>query len=408
MADSARPAIAVLSTLFPSAEEPVAGLFIRERMLRVARRLPVTIIAPQPWFPLQQILRRWKPNYRPARARFERIGDVEVHRPRFLAVPGIGRRFDGFFIALAVRKLLRRMMDAGRADLLDVHFGYPDGHAGYLLSRWCRLPYTLTLRGKEERLSRQPALRARIAQAVQGATRLIAVSEALRQVGIALGARPATAMLIGNGVDLDRFYPVDRARARNELGIPQDAEVIVSVGGLVERKGFHRVLEVMPGLLARHPKLVFLVVGGPSPEGDLSGLLRSLTQEKGLGERVRLLGALQPDALRTPLSAADVFVLATSYEGWANVFLEAMACGLPVVTTLVGGNAEVVCREDLGMLVPFGDPLALGDAIHGALTRRWDRDAIRRYASENTWDRRIDVLCETFARIHASPPAVAP
>lgn len=407
MPERARPAIAVLSTLFPSAAEPVAGLFIRERMFRVARRLPVTIIAPQPWFPLQGWVRRWKPNYRPDRVRLERVGDVEVHRPRFLAFPGIGRRFDGFFIALAVRRLLRRLMAAGRADLLDVHFGYPDGHAGYLLSRWCGLPYTLTLRGKEERLSRQPALRDRIARAVQGATRLIAVSDALLEVGISLGAQRATALRIGNGVDLDRFQPVDRARAREQLSIAQDADVLVSVGGLVERKGFHRVLEVMPGLLERHPKLVFLVVGGPSPEGDWSDRLRSLAQDLGLGDRVRFLGPLQPDALRVPLSAADLFVLATSYEGWANVFLEAMACGQPVVTTLVGGNAEVVCRDELGLLVPFGDAAALREAIHAALARSWDREAIRRYAGENTWDRRIDALCETFARIDASRPTTA-
>lgn len=405
MTDVNRPALAVLCTLFPSAQEPVAGLFIKERMFRVAKRLPVTIVAPQPWFPFQALLRRWRPNYRPDRALHELRDGIEIHRPRFFALPGIGRRFDGFFIALSACRLLRRLMREGRADVLDVHFGYPDGHAGSLLARWCGLPYTITLRGKEERLSRIPALRARMAQALSGATRVIAVSEALRGVGIDLGAKRENALLIGNGVDLDRFYPVDRQSAREELGIAPDAEVLVSVGGLVERKGFHRVLEAMPALLERHPKLLFLIVGGPSPEGDWSDRLRALAQEKGLVERVRFLGPLVPDALRVPLSAADAFVLATSYEGWANVFLEAMACGLPVVTTRVGGNAEVVCREELGLIVPFGEPGALAEAIHQALTKAWDREAIRRYASENTWDRRIDVLCDTFARI--APPALA-
>jgi glycosyltransferase involved in cell wall biosynthesis len=108
---------------------------------------------------------------------------------------------------------------------------------------------------------------------------------------------------------------------------------------------------------------------------------------------------MPPEHLKTPLSAADLFVLATRYEGWANVFLEAMACGLPVVSTQVGGNAEVVCRDDLGTLVPFDDQFALTQQIHAALIRPWDRAAIQAYAGENTWDRRIETLIDTFRSI---------
>jgi glycosyltransferase involved in cell wall biosynthesis len=127
-------------------------------------------------------------------------------------------------------------------------------------------------------------------------------------------------------------------------------------------------------------------------------------RQQGLDQHVRFLGPIAPDGLRVPLSAADVFVLATRYEGWANVFLEAMGCGLPVVTTRVGGNAEVVSRPELGMLVPFGDAQALRDAIDQALATPWDRAEIRRYAAENTWDRRIDVLLQTFEAVFRKHP----
>jgi glycosyltransferase involved in cell wall biosynthesis len=111
---------------------------------------------------------------------------------------------------------------------------------------------------------------------------------------------------------------------------------------------------------------------------------------------VTFLGPLPPDALKQPLSAADVFVLATRNEGWANVFLEAMACGLPVVTTDVGGNREVVNDPGLGMIVPFGDSAALEQALREALAKSWDRTAIRRYAEANDWQGRVDTLCELF------------
>ena len=121
--------------------------------------------------------------------------------------------------------------------------------------------------------------------------------------------------------------------------------------------------------------------------------------ELGLKECVSFLGPVKPEQLPTLLSAADVFVLATSNEGWANVFLEAMACGLPVVTTDVGGNREVVNHDSLGIIAPLGDPAALADAIGRALTTQWDRQHIRSYAENNAWDERIERLCARFVSI---------
>ena len=123
----------------------------------------------------------------------------------------------------------------------------------------------------------------------------------------------------------------------------------------------------------------------------------------GLGERVHFLGALPPDELKWALSASDVFVLATRNEGWANVFLEAMACGLPVVTTDVGGNAEVVCRDELGSIVPFGDAAALQQALEDALDKDWDRAAIIEYAQANQWDKRVAQLLRAFEPLFSSP-----
>ena len=99
------------------------------------------------------------------------------------------------------------------------------------------------------------------------------------------------------------------------------------------------------------------------------------------------------------MCAADVFVLATRYEGWANVLLEAMACGLPVVTTRVGGNEEVVSSDQLGILVPFDDRQSLESALDDSLTRCWDRDAIVDHARRNTWDDRVALLVRHLADV---------
>jgi len=225
---------------------------------------------------------------------------------------------------------------------------------------------------------------------------VFAVSQSLKQHALALGIPDTKIGVVGNGVDTDKFHRVPQRDARRALGIPDDAVVLVSVGALVERKGFHRVIECLPELRQRFPRLHYLVVGGPSPEGDWSRELRRLARDVGVENCVHFLGALAPEALKQPLSAADVFVLATRNEGWANVFLEAMACGLPVVTTEVGGNAEVVSDPKLGILVPFGHRQSLTGAMAEALCRQWDREAITLHAARHGWERCVEVLVGEF------------
>ena len=386
------PAILVFSSLFPSTATPNAGLFIRERMFRVGQRLPVTVVSPQPWFPLQGLLRYWKPHFRPEAPFHEVQQGVDVYHPRFYSIPAVAKRLDGLFMALGTYFLVRRLQRERRLRLIDAHFAYPDGYAATLLGRWLKLPVTITLRGTEVPLSRYPARRRRMLRALRRASDVIAVADSLRQHVAALGFPGERVSIIGNGVDTEKFHPVDRLQARRQLDIDVDATVIISVGGLVERKGHHRVLELLPALCEQFPGLVYLIVGGASAEGDWRARLEQQVRELGLEDAVRFLGVLPQEELKIPLSAADLFVLSTQNEGWANVFLEAMACGLPVVTTDVGGNREVVSNDDNGIIVPFGNREELLNAITEGLRRNWDRDAILRYARENSWDERVTRL----------------
>lgn len=399
MIASTSPHIVVLSSLFPSSTQPGAGLFIRERMFRVARQLPLAVVAPTPWFPLQSLIRRFKPYFRPGAPAHESQSGIDVWFPRFFSVPGAFKTLDGLLMALCALPLLSRLKTAGRLDIIDAHFAYPDGYAASLLSRWLKVPYTITLRGTETRHVQDRRLSGRLLKAVGRAARVFSVSESLRQLLIAHGASPQQIEVVGNGVDIVRFAPQDRATSRRALNIPEQAQVLISVGGLVPRKGFHRVIEVLPQIRQSCPDLIFLVVGGASAEGNNRLELEQQVKDLGLEDCVRFLGPRHPDELSAILSAADVFVLATSNEGWANVFLEAMACGLPVVTTDVGGNKEVVSDEKLGIVIPFGDSAALCEAIAISLQRSWDKEEIRRHAEQNAWDERVERLKGHFLHI---------
>lgn len=399
MSTPEHPHIVVLSSLFPSSMQPGAGPFIRERMFKVAQRLPITVVAPTPWFPLHHLLRHLKPHFRPGAPRHERQSGIDVWYPRFLSVPGLFKKFDGLMMALHALPRLRQLRREGRLDIIDAHFAFPDGYAASLLSRWLGVPFTITLRGTETRHLRDRRFSPLMLQAVRQASRVFSVSESLRQLFIAQGIAPEQIEVVGNGVDTERFCPHDGPGSRELLGIPPGTPVLVSVGGLVPRKGFHRVIELLPQLRQDFPGLIFLIVGGPSTEGDNRPALEELVRTLDLDDCVRFLGPRRPDELPSILSAANLFVLATANEGWANVFLEAMACGLPVVTTDVGGNKEVVCDDSLGIVVPFGDREALREAISTALRTPWNKEHIRKYAERNTWDERVNRLEGHFLRI---------
>jgi len=398
-----QPRIVVFSSLFPSAVAPTAGVFIRERMFRVAKHLPLVVVAPQAWSPIDWVIRLFRNGFRRPAATYELMDGVPVYRPRVLSVPGILKRWDGWLMARGSRSVMRRVCSEFHPTLLDAHFLYPDGYAASLLADEFNLPLTITMRGSKDQLllgsDREPMLR----KAMDRAAHLFSVSDALKaDVAIRLGQPPEKVTVIGNGVDVSKFEPVDQAAARRKLGIDTDARVLIGVGNRIEGKGFHRVIPLLPALRDRFPKLVYLIVGGSGSQSDMFPVLQRLAAEHGVNDVVRFCGVQPQEDLKWFYGAADVFALATAHEGWANVFLEAMACGLPVVTTRVGGNAQVVCRPELGTLVDYWNPDVFLEALADALQRNWPRKQILEYAAANGWDGKIACLVRELAR-HSSP-----
>ncbi|MFT4100282.1 MAG: glycosyltransferase [Burkholderiaceae bacterium] len=392
-------ALIVFSSLFPSAATPVAGLFIRERMFRVNKHFPIIVIAPQSWSPLDRLIRRFRPSFRPPAVEYEVMDGVRVYRPRFLSIPGYLKKFDGRLMATGARRVLKQLAKQGEVSGIDAHFLYPDGYAASVLARELGVPYLVTMRGSKDSFlvgtDREPMMRECIAHAQA----VICVSESLAHLATrTLGASATKTTVVGNGIDTERFRREPREPARDRLDIPRDATLLLSVGHLTNGKGFHRVIPLLPGLRKDFPKLMYVIVGGDPAHQNKEGELRELADAHGVGDIVRLAGRQSPDELRWFYSAADLFVLATAYEGWANVFLESMACGLPIVTTRVGGNEQVIPDPTLGTLVEFWDPQAFEAAIRQSLAATPDPGLLIEYAQRHAWDRKIQDLLQILAR----------
>lgn len=380
----------VYSSIFPSGVTPTVGTPVWERMSRIGQRVPMVVVSPQAWSPLDWLVRLFRKTYRPIASPHEVIKGVEIFRPRILSIPRFFKGLDGWLMAAGSRRMVAQVVRDFKPTIVDAHFLYPDGFAASLLAREHGLPLTITIRGsKDARLVDGPR-KHQLRSTMEAATTLFAVSDSLKHdVPAKLGIPEAKTVVIGNGVDMSKFTRVDLDAARKRLGVATGVKVLISVGSLVELKGFHRILPVLPRLRQRFPGLRYLVVGGGTTQGDMSDTLKTMTAEFGLEDCVVFCGPQLPDELKWFYSAADLFVSATSYEGWANVLLEGMACGLPVVTTKVGGNPQVVCKDEVGSIVPYWDEAAFEAAVRSALEKDWDREVIMAYARENSWDARV-------------------
>ena len=367
------------STLFPNAARPNHGVFVENRLrhLLATGAATSTVVAPVPWFPSTA---RWFGDWaRNARApHTEQRNGLAVLHPRYPVLPRIGMSVAPWLLFRAMLPLVRAMHAREAFDAIDAHYFYPDGVAAVWLGRQLGLPVVITARGTDVTLFPRYAVPRRLIRgAIRDAAALISVSAALKAALVELGAPPGKVTVLRNGVDTTLFRPPDdREAARRALGLC--GPTLISVGLLIERKGHHHVIEAMRQL----PEFGLLIVGEGPDHARLAGLI----ERHGLGGRVRLLGPRPHAELPSLYGAADALVLASSREGWANVLLEAMACGTPVVASNIPGNPEVVREAAAGVIAETNTPDGFAAAVQRLFAALPDRAATRAYAERFGWD----------------------
>jgi glycosyltransferase involved in cell wall biosynthesis len=204
----------------------------------------------------------------------------------------------------------------------------------------------------------------------RNASAVIAVSGAVA-ASIRRGYRVPSERLhvVHNAVDTDQFIPETARRlvVRKRYGWDDSHKVLLTLGILSRQKGVDLAIEAIARLLPRYPQLRLLVVGS----GDYEEGLKSLARQSGVGAAVYFVGPVYHDQTREFYNAADLFLLPTlREEGFANVILEAMASGRPVIASRIGGNPEAVLDGETGFLIPPGDVGALVERIAFCLERQ--------------------------------------
>jgi glycosyltransferase involved in cell wall biosynthesis len=385
--------ILVFTTLFPNNIWPNHGIFIKERMASVAQLegRDVRVVAPVPYHPPFRLGWRW--NYSQV-VREEVIDGIQVYHPRYFVIPKIGMTCHGLMMFLSVAFFVKKLQRQFDFDIIDAHYVYPDGFAAVLLGAVLRKPVVVSARGSDiNHFPEFPFVRRLIRFTLDRTPRIIAVSQALKEATMRLGVPQDKITVIPNGVRASRFFPYSRREARRRLGLSDDRNIVLSVGGLTSIKGFDSLIEAAKMLVEEYheEKLSLIVVG----EGKLRGQLERMVRSLNLESHVQLVGSVPHGELYLWYNAANVFCLASKREGWPNVILEALACGIPVVGAAVGGIPEIIVNEEIG-LVTGSEPAALASRIREAIHREWNSERIVRYASHLTWDITAASLCQVF------------
>ncbi|MDR0578267.1 MAG: glycosyltransferase family 4 protein [Candidatus Accumulibacter sp.] len=384
----------LFSTLYPSAARPVHGIFVETRLRELLKtgEVETRVVAPVPWFPFRGPCFGDYGKFAETPG-YEIRNDIEVHHPRYFLLPKVGMNMAPFGMARAALPTIRRLIAGGfDFDLIDAHYYYPDGVAAGMIAEKLGKPFVVTARGTDLTLiADYPRPRKLILDTAARASASIGVCQALMDRLAALGAAPEKLHVLRNGVDMERFQPVDRDEARRRLGLPPGQRILLSVGLLIERKGHHIAIEAMTGL-----RDDLLVIIGSGPE---LARLQKMAENLKVMDRVRFVEQVPNERLKDWYSAADALVLCSSREGWANVLLESMACGTPVVATDIPGTREVVSCPEAGMLMRNRNAISLVDAINAFFLTPTKRKNTRIYAGRYSWESTTKGQLELFETI---------
>lgn len=368
----------------------------------------VRVVSPTPWVP--PIGGGPKFDHYRKLPSTEVFDGLRVDRPRYPLPPKIGGYIHPQLMYGPLAAALRRIHRDFRFEMIDSHWVYPTGVAATRLGQRFNVPVCMTGRGEDmTRFPSLPLKGPRIRWALGKADALIGVSREICDEMVRYGAPVGKVATIANGVDTQKFSPMNRDICRQKLNLPADRPILLTVGDRLELKGFHLVIQALPKVLEKYPDLLYVCVGGRGRHGrDFTREIEACIAQHGLQDHVILPGSQDHNELPLWYNAANLYVLASSREGSPNVLLEALACGVPAVATKAGGAADEVAPPHCGRLVAERTPNSIAKTLLDALGSQWDCGLIRSDMEKRSWRATAENCLEHYRRIFSSSTGNSP
>lgn len=337
---------------------PHLGLWVERLVHQLKTMCEPRVVAPVPYSP--PVPDSWSySGYRRIQA-VERSDGVEVWHPRFLAGPGyLLHSFEAYTMYLGVIRLVKQLQREAPFDLIHAHFSYPEGAVATRLGRKYHLPVVITEHAPwNPWLKEYPLVRRQAVLASKRSTFQIAVSRYVRDTIIEFTGETDRLHVIPLGVEPSLFTPL-------ESGQSSDPNQILFVGRLHYIKGIDVLFRAMRSLIDQRPNVRLVLIGGGFPFRDYQRQerdMRLLVRNLGLSDSVDFVGQKSPHEVAEYMRKSALLVLPSRAESFGATLVEALACGTPVVSTRCGGPEDIVNNE-VGILVPKGDPASLAAGL---------------------------------------------
>lgn len=343
--------VLIISNLFPSANDPQRGVFNKQQFVELSKFCEVRVVAPLPWVPsfLKHTFTEVPEE--------ETIEGLRVYHPRHFVIPKIGRFLNGFLFYGGILSTVKEIRKQFPFDIVLASWAYPDSFAAALVAQKLKKPLVVKVHGTDINTAHQYFLRpAMIRYALTKAEKIIAVTQDLKEKIVRLGVPQEKVAVIPNGVNTELFKKMDARECRNRIPLSANAKQVLFIGNLVPIKGVEYLIKAFKDV----PQEVCLNIIG---EGELRESLENLARECRVSSRVFFRGKRPHQEIPLWMNACDALCLPSLNEGCPNVILEALACGMPIVASGVGGIPEMIPEGKNGILVEPANPQALSQAI---------------------------------------------
>jgi teichuronic acid biosynthesis glycosyltransferase TuaC len=323
-----------------------------------------------------EITSAWKKNLFSKPAKPSNSDDINIIYIKYFRPPRGKLLFlEGYFAAKAIKKKVKKLLESGNI-LLHAQWLFPSGKATELLSKEFRLPYIITLRGDEVNHLKVGSYNYRSAETIlKNSIKVASVSQDLfercKKKNLIINDNKKA--ITHNFYEVNKFIIKDKKKAQENIGSNDESKILFFAGGLNKRKKVDILIESVYELCRVGCNIKLYIAGSGYEENSL----KNLAKEKKIYGRIKFVGNLTTNELIEYYNAADLFCLASKYEGLPNVVVESLLCGTPVIASSVGEIPFLIKEGENGFLAESNSIPSFCNKIKKGLAHNWNRNYLR-------------------------------
>lgn len=393
--------ILVITRLFPNKLDTINGIFVKEICdgLSKCENINLSVISPIPKSNALLGLINTKYKQYNEHPILDKVGQYTTFYPRYSKfLSKLFPQYEYKPYYKCILNLVKR--EKFRPDVIYCHWLFPDSVACTKLAEYLNIP--IILHSHEANLDfhlKHEGFSELISQAVKRSNITYCVSENARNTLInRLNVGNLNNIkLLYNGVDTSLFYHKNnKEELRRKYKFSNHDRILISVGAMDRKKGQYNLIEAINELVWNRERNIKLILVGNGPEYENYS---NMIKEYNLENYIFMFGSREKSEICDLLNMSDVFTLTSNFESFGIVFLEALACGIPIVATRVGGIPEIVNNEKYGLLVERDNIEQLKTAICSALNKKWDVDELIHRANEFSLRKQINSIIDDASKL---------